>query len=392
MKNNKFSIFMPTYNDCTTIEETLDCIKNQTYTNWELIIINDGSTDDTENVVKNYIKNNKLEDKIKYVFQQNADQLNAIKNGLNYATGDITYIFHSDDLLADENVLNDINILFNQNAGIDGVISNKLLKINKQSQVISTIHYKSYTNKKKDLPLQLLNIGSQLYFDFPFLKIEVFKRQNFFNYLTWNRPFWCNIEDESVLNLKLVKKAYLKYRIYDDNYLASPMGMINVFNGEFRTAMDLAEKYTIPFYKFQYFCYRVFKKLGIPNLFYFIYKKTPTKNIYKLVKYLINNRFKKEEIAKFKSLQGFLEFYKFNNDREIDVTKFDLSKEVYFGCDNRIFNKKMVENKLSDFYNFMLDETLRGFKNIVVKKSQVEDLKNILHFLNLKFVDFKIVK
>ena len=392
MKNNKFSILMPTYNDCKTIEESLDSLKMQTYLDWEIIIVNDGSTDETEKIVKDYIKNNNLEDKIKYVCQENADQLNAIKNGLNYATGDITYIFHSDDLLADENVLKDINEIFNDNPNIDGCISNKLLRINKQSRVVSTIKYRNYTNSKKDLPLQLLNIGSQLYFDFPFLKIEVFKNQNFYNYLTWNRPFWCNIEQNSVLNLKLVKRAYLKYRIYDDNYLANPMGMINVFNGEFRTAMDLAEKFTIPFYKFQYFCYRVFKKLKISNLFLFIYFKKPTKKMYKLVSYLINNRFKKDEIKKFRTLQSLLGFYKSKSSRKIDITKFDLTKEVYFGCDNRIFHKKMVENNLSDFYNYILSEAEKGFSVVKLKENQVEDFKNILHFLNLKGVEFKVIK
>ena len=41
----KISVIMPTYNDCKSIEETLDSLKNQTYKNWELVIVDDGSID-----------------------------------------------------------------------------------------------------------------------------------------------------------------------------------------------------------------------------------------------------------------------------------------------------------------------------------------------------------
>ena len=181
---------MPTFNDCDSICETLNSLKVQSYNEWELIIINDGSTDLTEKVVKGYIKDNKLENKIKYIYQENSDQLNALKNGLTHVTGDICYVLHSDDLLADDNVLYDINLLFNANKNIDGCIANSLLKIDKNSKVVSSILYRKYTNKTSDLPLQLLNIGSNLYYDFPFLKTEIFKTKYFYNYLTWNRPFW----------------------------------------------------------------------------------------------------------------------------------------------------------------------------------------------------------
>ena len=56
----KISIIMPTYNDKDSIVETFDSVINQTYTNWELIIIDDGSTENTEEVIKNYIKLRKI--------------------------------------------------------------------------------------------------------------------------------------------------------------------------------------------------------------------------------------------------------------------------------------------------------------------------------------------
>ena len=60
----KISVIMPTYNDCKSIEETLDSLKNQTYKNWELVIVDDGSIDDTKKVINRYIENNNLNKKI----------------------------------------------------------------------------------------------------------------------------------------------------------------------------------------------------------------------------------------------------------------------------------------------------------------------------------------
>lgn len=391
MKKNKFSILMPTYNDSDTIIESLDSIKNQEYKNWELIIINDGSSDETEQVIKNYIKENDLKDKIKYLYQENADQLNALKNGLTHVSGDICYVFHSDDLLADDHTLDYINEVFNNNPQSDGCISHSIIQIDKESNFTKDIFYRKYTNKTSDIPLQLLNIGSNLYFDFPFLKTEVFKTKYFYNYLTWNRPFWCCIENNEVLNLKLIDKPYLKYRVYDNNYLSNPMGMINVFSGEFRTAMDIADKYSVPFYKLQYFNYRVFKKLRIANCFPFIYRKKPTLNKYKLVNYLISNRFNKKDISKFQILKSLLGFYKSKTTKELDLTGFNLSNEIYLGSDLRLFNKKMVRSELSDFYNYFLKEAETGIYSVILKETQVDDFKTITHFLGFKNIEIKII-
>lgn len=54
MKNPLISIVVPTFNRADLISETLDSIISQTYTNWECIVIDDGSTDDTEKVVQHF--------------------------------------------------------------------------------------------------------------------------------------------------------------------------------------------------------------------------------------------------------------------------------------------------------------------------------------------------
>ena len=54
--NIKFTLIMPTFNDSETIEESINSVLKQKYNNWELLVVDDGSTDNTKNVVQNKIK------------------------------------------------------------------------------------------------------------------------------------------------------------------------------------------------------------------------------------------------------------------------------------------------------------------------------------------------
>ena len=51
------SIIIPCYNQAKYLNETLESVFKQTYTNWECIIVDDGSTDNTEDLIKSYQKN-----------------------------------------------------------------------------------------------------------------------------------------------------------------------------------------------------------------------------------------------------------------------------------------------------------------------------------------------
>lgn len=55
-----FSVIMPTFNQCAFIRRAIQSLMMQTYTNWELIIVNDGCTDETEEYIADYLKDPRI--------------------------------------------------------------------------------------------------------------------------------------------------------------------------------------------------------------------------------------------------------------------------------------------------------------------------------------------
>ncbi|MDW8418620.1 MAG: glycosyltransferase family 2 protein [Chitinophagales bacterium] len=89
----KFSIVLPTYNRADMISTAIQSVLNQTYDKWELIIMDDGSTDNTHEIVSKYLHDNRIQ----YIYQQNTERSTARNNGIKRATGDYVCFLDSDD-------------------------------------------------------------------------------------------------------------------------------------------------------------------------------------------------------------------------------------------------------------------------------------------------------
>lgn len=92
----KISIITPSYNYARYIDKTIQSVIDQNYPNWEHIIVDDGSTDNSVEVIKKYLIN--YPDKIKLIQQKNAGQSSALNKGFKMATGDIIGWLNADDL------------------------------------------------------------------------------------------------------------------------------------------------------------------------------------------------------------------------------------------------------------------------------------------------------
>ena len=107
MENIKFSIIIPAYNCENYISKCLESIFNQTYKNVEVIVVDDCSTDNTFEILKNYENIKLLSTTI------NSRQGAARNKGLDSCTGDYILFIDSDDSLYDNNVLNKLANLIN---------------------------------------------------------------------------------------------------------------------------------------------------------------------------------------------------------------------------------------------------------------------------------------
>lgn len=92
----KFSIIIPVYNVEPYLEKCLQSIVNQTFKDFEIIIVNDGSTDNSSLIIEEYHKNYK---NIKVVHQENQGLSVARNNGIKIASGEYFLLVDSDDYL-----------------------------------------------------------------------------------------------------------------------------------------------------------------------------------------------------------------------------------------------------------------------------------------------------
>ena len=89
------SIVIPAYNVAEYIEKCLCTVLSQTYSDIEVIVVNDGSTDDTDKIIAKF----KSDARLKYIEQENAGVSAARNNGIDAATGELLAFVDSDDYL-----------------------------------------------------------------------------------------------------------------------------------------------------------------------------------------------------------------------------------------------------------------------------------------------------
>ncbi len=113
MNEKLISIITPAYNCGDYIAETIDSVINQTYKNWELIIVDDCSTDHTKEIVKEYIKK---DNRIKYhLLDTNSGAAIARTKAMELANGDYMAFLDSDDLWYKEKLEKQIAFMKDKN-------------------------------------------------------------------------------------------------------------------------------------------------------------------------------------------------------------------------------------------------------------------------------------
>ena len=128
------SVIIPAFNSERYIERSIDSVINQTYTNIEIIVIDDGSTDNTSTLLRKYYEKNL----VKLVsLAENKGQANAINKGILFCTGSVISLLDSDDYYLPNHIEKAVEAL--KQDEIDVVYSN-VSHINKKGKLINKLH------------------------------------------------------------------------------------------------------------------------------------------------------------------------------------------------------------------------------------------------------------
>lgn len=101
----KISVVTACYNSALYIEDTIKSIVEQTYSNWELVIVDDCSTDDSLKAIKKCVKKFNIEDKAKVVeHDKNHGYGRTLRDAIENSSGELVAIVDSDDALARKDV------------------------------------------------------------------------------------------------------------------------------------------------------------------------------------------------------------------------------------------------------------------------------------------------
>src|SRR6187549_2647090 len=90
------TIILPTFNRAAFLEEAFSSIEAQTFRDWDLVVVDDGSTDRTKEIVAGFARRHP--DRTRYVYQANGGAYSARNRGIDHVTGRYVAFFDSDDL------------------------------------------------------------------------------------------------------------------------------------------------------------------------------------------------------------------------------------------------------------------------------------------------------
>ena len=197
MNKNLVSIITPMYNSEKFIEETIKSVINQTYKDWEMIIVDDCSTDNSPNIVKPYVDN---DNRIKYIRAKSNQGVSHARNlALKEAQGQFIAFLDSDDIWNEEKLEKQINFMKEKDCAISftsyELIDENNNKLGKVINVPSQVDYN--TLLKGNILGCLTVVVDKSKLDFP-IKMSGVRHED---YVLW---------------LSILKKGHIAYGINEN--------------------------------------------------------------------------------------------------------------------------------------------------------------------------------
>ncbi|NNC50939.1 MAG: glycosyltransferase [Flaviramulus sp.] len=209
----KVSVIIPCFNQAQYIEETLASVLNQTYPNWECIIVNDGSTDNSKDIAKKWCDK---DERFQYFFKENGGLSSARNFGLRKANGKYIQFLDSDDLIKREKFSEQVKDLQESEISISNYFSfidgtNDTAPHRYLSPFLSEENYKKEVildwEYRKSIPCHCVMFESRLIFE-----NNLSFNENLPNHEDW--VFWVQLFYYSK-SIKNNKNEFALYRIHN---------------------------------------------------------------------------------------------------------------------------------------------------------------------------------
>jgi len=382
-KQVKISVLIPAYNSAKTIVEALESIKNQTYQNWEIILINDGSQDETEEILRRYLGNTKLP--LKYTKQTHHNYFKAIRHGLKYASGEIIFVLDADKILFNQNVFyRAVSTILGEKC--DGMFVG--IRAMYQRLKDGKFHLvRPYYRNEVSLIKTALGLGTNIYTNYAFWRREIFETSVYENYLINGMPAWYNAENN--LGLRVVNGNFvgLKYRVSKKVNLGdNPLKQNNSktlfeLSTNLRTLHHIVSRINVPAYSTQATLYNLISRLHIASLYPSIFKQGQT-SLKKITPLVVKN-IKDSELDNvyLKTIVDFSNNFDPQKTAKIVIPK---GTKIYWGTEIDEFSNKLSKNMLDQFYYDLMKIISQGTTIYKIKKDDQKKLEQILEFFTIR--------
>ena len=205
--NPRVSIVIPVYNGANYVAEAIDSALAQTYDNFEVIVVNDGSEDDgkTEEIARSF------GDKVRYFFKKNGGQSSALNFGIEKMQGEYFSWLSHDDLYYPMKIEEQIKALHNKGKNV--IVYSDFDLIDPHGHLLKTTNYQKYKNTHLAFQLlryEALNANTLL------VHKDLLEKVGFFNI---NRPHTSDVELifrlSLIANFIYLPKSLVKNRRHD---------------------------------------------------------------------------------------------------------------------------------------------------------------------------------
>ena len=230
---------MPAFNAERFITQSIESVINQSFKNWELIIVDDGSTDNTAEIIKSF---SNLDARIKYFYQNNGKQGKARNLGIKNSVGNYIAFLDADDTWISNKLSIQNEILLN-NKNIDLIFSQGyILKDDELSNL--NVHVKSVWNiqnidefiKHNQIPILSVLVKKQAIESVHYFN-ETENIQNAEDYHLWLKLLLSNFTFKSIEDRLFYYRIHTNQATFENQNLEEPI---------FYVYKDIFENYNVP--------------------------------------------------------------------------------------------------------------------------------------------------